>query len=443
MQKIGLQPAMAAVFGSMLIAMYFVPQMMLVICAILAMHALRGVKESIEALTFSFLIGFLNPGMFDFPSGALALRWLILISAFGRVLFTVMFAERYTIPKPIGSLLYFAMVCIALSVAASFHPMISMVKIIMFTVGAFTILMGFQLTADYKEYWERWFVNFYFFVMLVSLPFILTEVGYYNNMAGFQGILNQPQAYGLFLAPFTAYYTARIILQEDASLVSVLGMLLGWISIFFSQARMAFVAVTLSVVFLLIIRMMRGIPQTTRQGSFITYPVIVAACMAGIILVFNIDPVLEKFGSFVNKGYDFDTYEEGYQQSRGYMVDRSLNNFTDNPVMGIGFGIDSRLDDRTVGQAEFMGIPLGAPTEKGFLLSAVLEEIGLVGMAFFVFFFAGLISYVFRLPLTSEHALFLGCIFVNIAEMVFFSFGGSGLYLWLLIGFTSVGWNRE
>lgn len=441
MEKIGLQPVPAAIFTGILLSFYVLPHMMLLVCALLVLYATKGVKESIEALSLSYLIGYLNPGIFDFPSGVLMLRWLILFTAFGRVIFTLMFSEKHVLPKPINSLLYFTMICITLTIAASFQPMVSLIKIIMFTIGVFTIMVGFQLTSELKEHWERWFINLYYFVVLASLPFLFTAVGYYNNQAGFQGILNQPQAYGIFLAPFTAYFSARILFQEDTSYVSMLGMMLGWFTIFSTQARMAFAATALSLVFLLIIRMIKGAARQKRPSVFMTFPMLAAMCFSGIILVFYADPIMERFDSFVQKNYEFDEYGEGFQQARGFMIERSMDNFSEYPFMGIGFGVDSRLHDRTQGQDKVMGIPLGAPTEKGFLISAILEEIGIIGMFFFSIFFIALVRYVFRVPLSGKHGLFLACIFVNIAEMVFFSFGGSGLFLWLMIGFTSIGEN--
>ncbi|MEX0686535.1 MAG: O-antigen ligase family protein [Balneolales bacterium] len=432
-----INPQVMVMLAGMLISFYVVPHLMLLVCAILVIYALLGVKNSIEALTISFLIGYLNPGIFDYVPGVMALRWLILFAAFGRVLYTIMFSEKYIIPRPVNSLLYFSFICLTLTIAASFQPMISIVKIVMFTIGVFTVLMAFQLTAHQKEYWTSWFTTFYFFIVISSLPFIFMSIGYYNNQAGFQGILNQPQAYGIFLAPFTAYFSTKILLNEEITNISIIGMLLGWVSVFLTQARMAFLAVVLSLLILIVLKMIIGFPQAKRSKSILTYPVLTAACLMGIILVFNMNPIMDKFSGFIQKNYEFDELSDGFQQSRGFLIERSMENFNDNPIMGIGFGIDSRLIDRSSDQ-QIMGIPLGAPTEKGFLFSAILEEIGIIGTIFFLVFFLGVIKYAFRLPLSSKHGMFLGCLFVNIAEMVFFSFGGSGLFLWLLIGYSTL-----
>ncbi len=86
------------------------------------------------------------------------------------------------------------------------------------------------------------------------------------------------------------------------------------------------------------------------------------------------------------------------------------------------------------GVKTFLGIPISASTEKGFIPTAVLEETGLIGTVFWLYFIFSLI----RLALKSNDirwiAMFFGCLFVNVGEAVFFSVGGIGLHLWLLIG---------
>ena len=81
MENTGIKPVWSVLFAVMLASFYVVPHLMLLAGALLVLHAARGVKESIEALTLSYLIGYLNPGMFDFPSGFLILRWMILFTA--------------------------------------------------------------------------------------------------------------------------------------------------------------------------------------------------------------------------------------------------------------------------------------------------------------------------------------------------------------------------
>ena len=52
-------------------------------------------------------------------------------------------------------------------------------------------------------------------------------------------------------------------------------------------------------------------------------------------------------------------------------------------------------------------------------------------------FLVSLSRQVLRVHLFSVLALFFGALFVNIGEMVFFSIGGLGLYMWLLMAFSA------
>ena len=55
---------------------------------------------------------------------------------------------------------------------------------------------------------RRWFTTVQAVVIASSLPLILSSAGYFTNGVGFQGILNHPQAFGVYLAPVTALLVA-------------------------------------------------------------------------------------------------------------------------------------------------------------------------------------------------------------------------------------------
>src|SRR5262249_33043058 len=83
------------------------------------------------------------------------------------------------------------------------------------------------------------------------------------------------------------------------------------------------------------------------------------------------------------------------------------------------------------------GLPLSAPVEKGFLPTAVLEETGIFGAIFFALFLFSAMRLVVRRGDIVLAWIFFTCLFVNVGEMIFFSAGGLGLYIWLLMGWAA------
>jgi hypothetical protein len=81
-----------------------------------------------------------------------------------------------------------------------------------------------------------------------------------------------------------------------------------------------------------------------------------------------------------------------------------------------------------------MGLPISAPVEKGFLPTAILEEVGIPGALGFLGLFLTLLYRVYRTGDQPWAAVLLTSIFVNLGEALFFSLGGLGLYFWIWIG---------
>ena len=52
-----------------------------------------------------------------------------------------------------------------------------------------------------------------------------------------------------------------------------------------------------------------------------------------------------------------------------------------NPIIGIGFGIPSSSENY-IFATYVAGIPVSLPAEKGMILTATLEEIGIIGFVF-------------------------------------------------------------
>lgn len=124
------------------------------------------------------------------------------------------------------------------------------------------------------------------------------------------------------------------------------------------------------------------------------------------------------------------------QQSRGGLMDQSMNNFRRAPLTGIGFGAPSDPARFARGlERGPMGIPIRASVEKGFMPTAVLEETGIIGAGLILILLAFLIVPVARYGNIVAFWVLSTALLLNFGEMIFFTMGGNGLYLWIVMGF--------
>lgn len=411
---------------------------------LLIFWALRSHVCALQALTFSFLLGFLNPAFFPGSSMAGLLRLLILGAAAVRIFLDAHY-RGVKMSYTLWALMAFGITVASSSLLFSLMAVISVLKVVLFEFGVAAILVGVQLNRGKSLYWQSWFFTLFFVVLCLSLPtYFVPSIGFANNGRGFQGILNQPQAYGLFLGPLTAWLSCAFITRERTSPLFFLSLLLAWFSLFASQARTAFIAIVLSVVLALLVmavfqsHALHSNFARVRQNKRAFTALIFSITLGLSIALFNWPNIQQGLSDFIHKGVEDTSVGEGFQRSRGFLIEKSWTNFQENPLIGIGFGVPSELsDDKGLGD-NVGGIAVSAPTEKGFLPSATLEENGVLGTFFLVVFVGCLLRDCLAKKSFATLCLFLACILVNIGEMIFFSLGGVGLFMWLLMGLALI-----
>ncbi len=419
----------------LLAALFVAPALISVVMLGLAVYAWRGAKESIQALTIMFLVLNLNAGLFPFWGQGASLRWLVLFSAFGRVFWDGVLSDARWPFEASVAITLFSLVVGFLGYLASSLPVVSIFKIAAFYIGAITILTCFYRTRDQKSYWLSWFFTLSFVVLIVSLPFYFTATGFYVNGRGFQGILNHPQTFGPMLAPLTAGLTIWVMLspKRSYSIGAVIG--LGLFCMIVSQSRTAMLMYMLSILVAFGLHVWRGERLSIwrprpMMSAGVKLVVFVSACL---VMVLSGDKVVEASEGFLLKK---SANEESLSfQARTSMLNQQMTNFRDHPLTGIGFGVPSSNDSWTSLSTGFLGMPTGFPVEKGFLPSAILEETGLIGAVLLVVLFYVLMGRVLRSRSLLVITVLIASLLANAGEMVFFSFGGAGLYFWLLIGY--------
>ena len=105
-----------------------------------------------------------------------------------------------------------------------------------------------------------------------------------------------------------------------------------------------------------------------------------------------------------------------------------MNVFWQTPFTGISFG--TSWDPSFLAKATLFT----APTEKGFLPSALLEEVGVFGGLCFVIFLIAFFSHYWKARNIIALGMMICLLLLNLGEMMFFAMGGMGLYCWSMVG---------
>lgn len=128
--------------------------------------------------------------------------------------------------------------------------------------------------------------------------------------------------------------------------------------------------------------------------------------------------------------------------SRGDLIRDMWVNVREKPLTGIGFGIASRAEEMVVIRERLFGLPVGASIEKGVMPIAVLEEIGIPGFVFVSLWVVMLLRRAAKNGL-SALAVVLTALFLNMGEYTFYSPGGLGLIVLVLLGWAVAGKERR
>ena len=401
---------------------------------------LLSVRRALEGLILLWLLTFLNPGIYSLSSLEGALRWLPLFASTFTMLRIVVFSREFKIPRTVGWLTVYALGVMILAIIGSRVPLVSIFKVMSFYIGSATILIGFQVQKEKFRYWESWFKTLLKAILLLSLPLIIMDWGYTRNGTGFQGVLNHPQTFGPVIGLLLSWFFANGISNKNHTVWSWFILGIGVISIIATESRTAllvFIGGIGIAGFFSLYRDQRILRWLNLKKLAVVIPLIGIGILVGIA---NSSTIIGAVQDFVLKRNDNVSLEQSFQKSRGFLIDQSMQNFTEHPVVGIGFGISSvPSEEMSISRDPVFGLPIGASVEKGFLPSAILEETGILGMALFVI----LLGSVLR-PIIAKKVWFpslvliTGALLMNLGEATLLSMGGNGLLLWLLIGFASI-----
>lgn len=403
---------------------------------ILAMYALFGRSQAIQALALSWLMTMLSPGIVEESASGTVGRYMVLATASISIfLRSGVILRAMRISWPVLGTILIGTFLVAHSLFFSPVKDVSVLKAISWTVAAATLLAGWWgLSISDRRAVERRIFGGLIVLLIVSLPLLALPVGYLRNGSGFQGVLNHPQAFGPTMGLLGAWAGSRMLADKNPawSLVALFGTCL--VLVVLSQARTAGISLLLGIIFAAIIgqgltgrSISAFLPGVRSRRVHFVAGLSVVAVLLGSATLSN------RMSQYMAKGSGSSNLAEAYEASRGFLIDRMLVNIRENPWTGIGFGIASEPDKMVVDRDPLLGLPTGAAIEKGVLPIAVLEELGVFGLIAVMLWLWMLVRRASRGGGMPALAVLTTVLLLNMGESVLFSPGGFGLLPLILI----------
>lgn len=403
---------------------------MLLAMIVALVYALLGPRQAIQALAAMVVLKYLNSAVYSFPPLFGMLAWLVLLFVAIRALPMLRARSMFVL----GPLWLFVLIAAGLAAFSSSNPTVSLMKLASFTVGTTGVIAAaMALQAKEAHFLRAWLPTVVLAVAAVSLltvPFPAISQRVYSG--SFQGIFNHPQSFGTFLAPLVTLLVVRFLLRRrdwhwpDSAALVFTGIIL--LSTGTRTAAIAVLVGVLGSMFLGVFHKRTGRKEALRGWLIATG---IGAVALTVVLAHG--GLRSAASDFIFKRDQDASLDEAFMASRGAGIESQWSNFLSQPLTGHGFGVfpGGYASSKIV---TFMGLPISAPVEKGFLPTAVLEEVGVVGALLFLVLIGGLVRQAYLTGDQVWTAVLLTCLFVNLGEAVFFSVGGIGLIFWLWMG---------
>lgn len=254
-------------------------------------------------------------------------------------------------------------------------------------------------------------------------------VQHYQGTRLFGGITNQSQCLAI-LAPTTIAWVICDMLFVERKISKLhLALIVGGLPLTYltrSRASLFATLVALMMIYFFAINMV-AIPARLKNAFRIgmTLFLLVGAGAAGVMEAKD-----HTFSKWLRKVNDVEedqrTMSEALASSRSGLVETSMRDFMENPLLGRGFQVSYEM--------QFMSksLVLSAPIEKGVLPVMILGETGVLGALAFLVFLASFYGICISKKFIVTASLFTLILATNMGEATFFSPGGPGGMLWTL-----------
>jgi hypothetical protein len=426
----------------------------LIFFATLAVMLFRSPKSAFQAMAICYLGLMINqyfvPKTLVWTPARLIMPFLAFIrfSVDLSSLKTVLISRSWYL----AFLLFIATMAVGSTISGWFTQ-IALLKLFNFWAVTTAIMSGVLVLRSKRIDISEWFVSlilaaacfgFGSLALGVSRNFrpIVTASGEIIQSSGFNGAFLHPNLHATYATLFVTYLLLVWILGGyRKTWLTVPGIVSWFMFMAWSGSRTSIIASSIGAAILvayarpIVNRHGWLLKPTVKRGTLITLIVIVGAGVAAWDIATS-GSISTSLIQFINKG-DAEAAAEGLDttqilSSRKALIELSWQNFQENALFGIGFGVAKT--EAFVRTATLMT----APAEKGFLPTAILEEGGLMGASTFVLFLFMFIQQLVRERNIAGLVTFVAFIATNIGEVTILSPGGAGSFGWMTVGAAMV-----
>jgi len=398
---------------------------------VLACHAFFGRIQLIQSLALLWFFSFIGGAIAPAVTGASIARYITVGGAtISLLLLNYQDRAFKSISLPVLATFLLGAFIFIHSMLFSEVLDVSLLKIILW-VSVMVVLLSAWKGLDYLERTrlERQLFGGLVVVMLVSLPLVITKIGYINNGYGFQGILNQSQAFGITMVLLASWLIGRLFETVRYRWLNIILLGICLVLMIMSETRTAGFSLFLAALGVSIIFFFTKFSIKSTMRALAVMPII-------IMIGYGMNDQLK---TFIYKRNNAVNLVEMGVESRSILVIPMIANISENPMSGIGFGVGSRPVDREwIDRENIFGLPTSAAIEKGLMPVAVLEELGVPGLLVVFAWLWMTIRRAHRSGVT-PFLVVSTLMFTNLGEAALFSTGGMGLFFLILIAWAATG----
>ena len=401
--------AMAGAFVISFYNVYLLISMLLLVCIVLSYK--YGSIGCIYSLLFIQLRSVLNPAIAINMGQASIIKW---IAIFYLSLYILFFCKNN---------IYFSRVCkvfipfsIYLFIAQFFvsgYPIVSVFKIVSWVIPFLAVLKG-VLSNKMHNLINNAIIalGILVFGSYLTIPF---PAGYVVNGHALQGLFNHPNLFGIMVTLFLA---GCLYIWNKKFSISTITIVIGSMAlVLLSESRTSLISCGCLVVCYIFF---------SELNKKVKYGLIFIIFIAICVLLFTENSIREAVLNFIYKGGD------GFSDifnSRKVQIENSLKRFMINPLFGNGFNVPYN----PIGQSFIFSFSL--ITENGNLFLALLGDVGLVGLMYFIYAYFKL----FKFGNKKAIILFVAPFLVSMGEMSFFSTNNFAILLYMFFAVYLVG----
>lgn len=410
--------------------------------------ALRGCLGVVQALCLMAMVIVGNVALVTRGASFGALKFGLLLLAAG-CLMTELRRDgiRLHLTPCYRMLWLFMGVAAILALLIDHHILISINKLVAFGIGFTVIFSISELAAYRRNTLTGWYTSFIVFVVVLAALAFGLGVGFNRHttlryaIGLFNGPTYHPQTFGPACALMIVYLVSKQLYCAEAAdrktgLLIALLLVCQVLTSSRTSVLALLIGLTVAVGYRLISSPGEQRVWRSHQAGNRVEILIVFVCVGLVLADLGTGgKIQEQAFSFVLKTFHSDHFDEYRQMgwdrvlySRKEQVMEMSENIVKHPWMGIGFGIST--SERFLSRVSLFS----APTEKGFLPVAVVEETGVIGACFFLLFVLSVYRHLLKRRNGPGLAMLSAMLGANLGEMMFFSFGGHGLLMWVMVG---------